>query len=57
VIVEMIPIVSGELYLPLLRGDEENVGGHQKKRREVLGNCWSKKKYNCPSIRQFYRDR
>jgi hypothetical protein len=29
----MVPIVLGELYLPLsLRGDEENIGGHQKTR-------------------------
>jgi hypothetical protein len=33
VIVEMVPIVLGELYLPPLRGDEENVGGHKKKER------------------------
>jgi len=26
-----------------LRGDERNIGGHKKK-RDVLGNCWSKKK-------------
>jgi hypothetical protein len=32
VVVEMIPIVFGELYLPPSRGDEENVGGHTKKR-------------------------
>jgi hypothetical protein len=29
----MIPMVLGELYLPLsLRGDEGNIGGHKKKR-------------------------
>jgi hypothetical protein len=32
VVVEMIPIVLGELYLPPLRGDEKNIGGHKKKR-------------------------
>jgi hypothetical protein len=40
----MIPMVLGELYLPLFsRGDEKNIGGQQKK-GEVLENCWSKKK-------------
>jgi hypothetical protein len=39
VVVEMIPIVLGELYLFLsLRGDEENICGHQKKKKEVLGD-------------------
>jgi hypothetical protein len=34
-------MILGELYLPLfLRGNEKNIGGHQKK-REILGNCWS----------------
>jgi hypothetical protein len=37
-------MVLGDLYLPLsLRGDEENISGHQKK-GDVLGNCWKKKK-------------
>jgi len=46
----MVPMVLGELYLPLsLRGDERNIGGHQKK-GEVLGNCWSKKKVKLSSI-------
>jgi hypothetical protein len=32
-------MVLEELYLPLsLRGDEGNIGGHQKK-GDVLGNC------------------
>jgi hypothetical protein len=40
----MVPVVLGELYLPLsLRGDEGNIGDNQKK-REVLGNCWNNKK-------------
>jgi len=38
VVVEMVPIVFRELYLPLsLRGEEGNIGGHQE-RGEVLGN-------------------
>jgi hypothetical protein len=45
VVVGMVPIVFGELYLPLsLRRDKRNIGGHRKKKRAVLGNCWSKKK-------------
>jgi hypothetical protein len=39
----MVPMILRELYLPLsLRGDERNIGGHKK--RDVLGNYWSKKK-------------
>jgi hypothetical protein len=35
----IVPMVLGELYLPLcLRGDERNIGGYKKK-KEVLGNC------------------
>ena len=31
----MVPMVLGELYLPLsFRRDEENIGGHQKKGRD-----------------------
>jgi hypothetical protein len=31
-------MVLGELYLPLsLRGDEENIGGHKKKRERGIG--------------------
>jgi hypothetical protein len=39
-------MVLEELYLSLsLRGDEGNISDHQKKKkREVLGNYWSKKK-------------
>jgi hypothetical protein len=34
----IVPMVLGELYLPLcLKGDERNIGGYKKK--EVLGNC------------------
>jgi hypothetical protein len=33
-------MILRELYLPLsLRGDEENIGSHQKK-GEVLRGCW-----------------
>jgi hypothetical protein len=40
----MIPMVLEKLYLSIsLRGDERNIGGHKKK-KEVLKNCWSKKK-------------
>jgi hypothetical protein len=35
VVVEMVPIVLGELYLPLyLRGDKRNIGGQPKKKKE-----------------------
>jgi hypothetical protein len=38
------PVVLWELYLSLsLRVDEENIGDHHKK-KNVLRNCWSKKK-------------
>ena len=48
----MIHMVLTELYLLYLRGDGENIGGHQKK-GEVLGNCWSKKKHSCPQYDSF----
>jgi hypothetical protein len=39
----MVPVILRGLYLPLsLRGDERNIGGHQKK-REVLGRLLEKK--------------
>jgi hypothetical protein len=32
----MVPMILEELYLPLsLRGDEGNIGGHQKKERGI----------------------
>jgi hypothetical protein len=38
-------MVLRELYLFLsLRRDEKNIGGHRKK-RQLLENYWSKKKY------------
>jgi hypothetical protein len=46
----MVPIVLGELYLPLsLRGDEENIGGHQKNER-YWGTAGARKKYSCPNM-------
>jgi hypothetical protein len=49
VIVGMIPMVLGELYLSLsLRGDEENIGGHQKKR--YWGTAEARKKHSYPPI-------
>jgi hypothetical protein len=49
----MVPMVLGELYLPLsLRGDARNIGGYFEgrcekywwlpKKGEVLRNCWRK---------------
>jgi hypothetical protein len=35
-VVGMIPMVLRELYLPLFfKGDEGNIGGHQKKGRDI----------------------
>jgi hypothetical protein len=34
----MVPVVLGELYLPLsLRGDEGNIGGYPKKKGRGIG--------------------
>ena len=46
-------MVLGELYLPLsLRGDERNIGGHQKRKMywELLEQ---EKKYSCPQYNSF----
>jgi hypothetical protein len=43
VVVGMVPMVLGELYISFsLRGDEENIGGRQKK-REILEDCSRRK--------------
>jgi hypothetical protein len=34
-----------------LRGDEENIGGHQKKRG--IGDCWRKKVAHLPQYDNF----
>jgi hypothetical protein len=47
-------MVLGELYLPLsLRGDEKNIGGHQKK-EEILETPGEKKSSTFSSICQLY---
>jgi hypothetical protein len=50
----MVPIVLRELYLPPLRGDEENVGGHKKKGERYWKTVREKKNIIVP---RFYRDR
>jgi hypothetical protein len=44
-------MVLGELYLPLsLRGDEKNIGGHQKKRERYWRTARVRKKHSCPNM-------
>jgi hypothetical protein len=45
----MVLMVLRELYLPLsLRGDEGNIGGHQKKREKYWRTAGVRKKHSYP---------